>query len=91
MLRCRENMFKANILLHKLDHPAVCDYLEEYMPFFWKYFSCKYVQICRYCEKEAIKEQLKGKSVIVMADETSNKRGRSVFAVSLKTIDSDIL
>lgn len=39
LLRCRENMFKANIPLHKLDHSAVCDYLEEYMPFFWKYFK----------------------------------------------------
>lgn len=49
----------------------------------------KYVPLCAHSEKEAIKEELKDKSVVVVADESTQKRGRHVFAVLLKTIHSE--
>lgn len=86
---------KANIPLHKLDHPAVRDYFAKYVSGSGDLPSGdalrrKYVPIYGNSEKESVKQQLRNKPVVIVADETSDKQGRCVFAVLLKTITPEL-
>ncbi|KAL4713119.1 hypothetical protein ACJJTC_004505 [Scirpophaga incertulas] len=49
----------------------------------------KYVPQCGVSEKDEVKQKLKDQPVVVVADETSDKQGRCVFAVLLKTVSSE--
>lgn len=85
---------KANIPMHKLDHPAVRSYLKKYVPGSGNLPSGdtlrrKYVPLCGIAEKEETKEKLKNQPVVVVADETSDKQGRCVFAVLFKTVNAE--
>lgn len=85
---------KANIPLNKIDHPAVRSYMEKYVPGSGNLPSGdnlrrKYVPQCGVSEKDEIKQKLKDQPVVVVADETSDKQGRCVFAVLLKTVSSE--
>lgn len=87
---------KANIPLHKLDHPAVREYIAKYVPGSGT-LPCgdtlrrKVVPLCGLSEKAMTKQQLKDKPIVIVADETSDGQGRCVFAILFRTIDSVLL
>ncbi|XP_070506833.1 uncharacterized protein [Chironomus tepperi] len=84
----------ANIPLEKLDHPSVRQFFSKYiagsgcLPMATN-LRTKVVPNIGQEQKNEIKAHLRNKSVVVVADETSDRLGRCVFAVLLRTIEAD--
>lgn len=81
---------RANIPLEKMDHPAVRGYLEKYVKGSGD-LPCadalrrNYAPKIGEMEKQLLKESLFGKDILIIADETTDCRGRCVFAILFKT------
>lgn len=83
---------KTNIPLHKMDHPAVREYFDKYVPGSGVLpvadtLRRKFLPLCGKSEKDSVKLKLKNKPIVVIADETSDRQGRCVFAILFRTID----
>lgn len=82
---------KSNIPLEKMDHPAVRAYLQKYVEGSGD-LPCAdtlrrdHLSATGLAMQDKIRIDLEGKNVVVVADETSDCRGRCVFAVLLRTV-----
>lgn len=82
---------KANIPLTKLDNEEVRSFFNKYVPGSGSLPSSDrlqrvYVSECGNEHKEQIREFVKDLPIVVVADETSDKNGRCVFAVLFRTV-----
>ncbi|XP_034253658.1 CGG triplet repeat-binding protein 1-like [Thrips palmi] len=71
---------KANIPLHKLDHPEMRKWLKNYMPGSGDlpgsaWLRSHYLPKIKADYDEELKETLKGRKVVVLTDETTNRKG----------------
>ncbi|PSN50213.1 hypothetical protein C0J52_07788 [Blattella germanica] len=86
-----ENVLKANIPLNKLDEPAMREYLKKYVPGSGDLptasrLRTEYMPRCGEAIHNDIKMVLEGKPIVVIADGTSGREERCVFAVLFRTM-----
>ncbi|KAK9510984.1 hypothetical protein O3M35_005646 [Rhynocoris fuscipes] len=82
---------KANIPIEKMEHPAVQQYFKKYIEGSGDlpcadHLRRTYLPICGAEAKDEIKEMIKNKPIVIIVDETSDRKGRFIFAVLFKTV-----
>ncbi|XP_063234984.1 uncharacterized protein LOC134537934 [Bacillus rossius redtenbacheri] len=82
---------KANIPLQKLNHPAIREWLNEYVKGSGDLpqahtLRTTYLQSLKMEEEEKVKLAVKDQQVVVLCDETTNRRGECVFVVLFKVL-----
>ncbi|XP_063227740.1 uncharacterized protein LOC134533894 [Bacillus rossius redtenbacheri] len=84
---------QANILLEKLDHPGLRSWMNEYIPGSGDLphsstLRSTYLESLKVEEEEKIKELVKGQDIVLLCDETTNKKGQCVFVVLFKIMSA---
>ncbi|XP_034243977.1 uncharacterized protein LOC117646833 [Thrips palmi] len=83
----------ANIPLEKLDKPEMRKWFKKYVPGSGDLPSAqqlrdKYVPLLKEEYDDYLKDKVKGKKIVVLCDETTNRRGQAVFLTLFKVLPS---
>ncbi|KAK3918165.1 CGG triplet repeat-binding protein 1 [Frankliniella fusca] len=85
---------KANIPLHKLDHPSIRQWFKDYCPGGGdlpnsKWLRQHYLPLIKKDYDEEIKKGLQNKKIAILCDETTNRKGEAAFIVLFQILPDD--
>jgi hypothetical protein len=92
IMNTTEAFIRANIPVEKLDHVAIRGWMNSYVKGSGDLPSASrlrqhYIPLIGAKKESSIRDLIKGKRVVIMCDETTDKGGRCVFNILLRTLD----